>query len=128
MDIVKIFIPTTIAFIIGIFITPILSNFLYKYKMWKKKSVLVATDGGTAVITQNLHKDEEKKTPRMGGIVIWVSAIITVFIFWLGAVIDGPIMEKLNFLSRNQTWLPLFTLIIGALIGLVDDYFSVRSL
>lgn len=127
MDIVKIFVPTTIAFIIGILITPLLSNFLYKNKMWKKKSVVVATDGGTASITQSLHQDEEKKTPRMGGVVIWLSALITIFLFWLGAVVDGPVLEKLNFLSRNQTWLPIFTLIVGALIGLVDDYMSVTE-
>jgi phospho-N-acetylmuramoyl-pentapeptide-transferase len=127
MDIVKIFIPTTLAFVIGILITPILSNFLYKNKMWKKKSVVVATDGGIATITQGLHNDEEKRTPRMGGIVIWGSAIITIILLWLGSIIDGPVLQKLNFLSRNQTWLPIFTMIIGAMVGLVDDYMSVTE-
>jgi len=127
MDIVKIFIPTTVAFIIGILITPIISNFLYKNKMWKKKSVVASTDGGLTTITQKLHNDEERKTPRMGGVVIWASALITVLLFWLGSIIDGPILEKLNFLSRNQTWLPIFTLIVGALVGLIDDYFSVTE-
>ena len=127
ISIVKIFIPTTVAFIIGIAITPILSNFLYKHKMWKKKSVVVATDGGVATITQKLHQDEEKKTPRMGGIIIWASAIITIFLFWLGMLFDNQTLIKLNFLSRNQTWLPIFTLLIGALVGLVDDYFSVTE-
>jgi len=127
MDIVKIFIPTTIAFIIGIAITPIVSNFLYKHKMWKKKSVAMATDGGTTTLSQKLHNDEERKTPRMGGIIIWASALITILLFKFGAIIDGPILAKLSFLSRNQTWLPIFTLIVGALVGLVDDYFSVTE-
>src|SRR3989339_1319994 len=127
MDIVKIFLPTTVAFIIGIAITPIISGFLYKHKMWKKKSVVVAMDGGVATITQKLHNDEEKKTPRMGGIIIWVSALITIFLFYLGSVIGGPVLDKLNFLSRNQTWLLVFTLIVGALVGLIDDYFSVTE-
>lgn len=127
MDIVKIFVPTTVAFVIGILITPLVSNFLYKNKMWKKKSVAIATDGGAATISQKLHNDEERKTPRMGGIVIWASALITIFLFWFGNVIDGSVLAKLNFLSRNQTWLPIFTLIIGALVGLVDDYFSVAE-
>ncbi len=127
MDIVKIFLPTTVAFVIGIIITPFLSDFLYRHKLWKKKSVVVATDGGIATITQSLHKDEEKKTPRMGGILIWASALLTISLFWLGAVVDGPVMAKLNFFSRNQTWLPVFTLLVGALVGLVDDYFSVTE-
>lgn len=127
MDIVKIFVPATTAFIIGILITPLLSNFLYKHKFWKKKSVAVTTDGRAATISQQLHNDEGKKTPRMGGIVIWASALITIFLFGLGALTSSPILSKFNFLSRNQTWLPIFTLVIGALIGLVDDYFSVTE-
>lgn len=127
MNLVKIFLPALIAFIIGIIITPILSNFLYKYKMWKKKSVATATDGGTTTITQKLHNDEERKTPRMGGILIWTSAFITIIIFSLGLIVDNVTLNKLNFLSRNQTWLPLFTLMIGGLIGLIDDYFSVTE-
>jgi phospho-N-acetylmuramoyl-pentapeptide-transferase len=127
MDIVKIVVPTTIAFIIGILITPILSNFLYKNKLWKKKSVAVTTDGVIAIISQKLHNDEERKTPRMGGVVIWASAIITMFLFWFGGLFSNSILSKLDFFSRNQTWLPLFTLIIGALVGLIDDYFSVTE-
>ncbi len=126
LSILKIFIPTTITFIIGILITPILSNYLYKNKMWKKKSAVVSTDGRIATITQNLHKDKDER-PLMGGVVVWASAVITIILFWFGSIIDGPIMTKLNFLSRDQTWLPLFTLVVGALIGLIDDYFSVTK-
>jgi len=127
MDILKIFLPTTITFVIGLLIAPLISNFLYKHKCWKKKSVAVTTDGEIASVSQKLHNDEERKTPRMGGILIWSSAMITILIFWIGAYIDSPTLEKLNFLSRNQTWLPLFTLIVGALFGLIDDYFSVAE-
>lgn len=127
IDIVKIFAPTLLAFALGILITPLVSSFLMKHKLWKKKSVVVATDGGTASITQSLHGDEERRTPRMGGIVIWASTLLTVFFFWLGAEVDGPTLDKLNFFSRNQTWLPAFTLLVGALVGLIDDYFSVNE-
>lgn len=119
MSVIKIFLPTIIAFIIGILITPLISNFLYRNQMWKKKSVAVATDGGTATLSQKLHNDEERRTPRMGGIVIWASVTITIIIF--------SFLGKLDFLSRDQTWLPLFTLIAGGLIGLIDDYFSVTE-
>ena len=127
MDIVNVFLPSIIAFVIGLIITPIVSSFLYKHKCWKKKSVAVATDGGTATLSQKLHNDEERRTPRMGGVIVWLSAGVTVLIFWLFAVLDGAIGDKLNFLSRNQTWLPLFTLIAGGLVGLIDDYFSVTE-
>ena len=95
--------------------------------MWKKKNVAVATDGGTATISQKLHNDEERKTPRMGGIVVWGSTLLTVILFKLGSYLDGATLDKLNFLSRNQTWLTLFTLLVGAGIGLIDDYWVSRE-
>jgi UDP-N-acetylmuramyl pentapeptide phosphotransferase/UDP-N-acetylglucosamine-1-phosphate transferase len=126
-DIVKIFIPSLLSFGLGIFITYPVSDFLVRHKFWKKKSVIVTTDGVAAPITNSLHSDENRKTPRMGGIVIWLSTLITVFVFWIPGQIAGPVFGKLNFLSRNQTWLTVFTLIVGALIGLVDDYWSVTE-
>lgn len=128
IDVVKIFVPAIVAFVIGLAITPPVSAFLVSKKFWKKKSVVVATDGGGAPITQALHGDEERKTPRMGGIVIWASALLTIFIFWFGSQFSNEILDKLDFLSRNQTWLPVFTLIIGALIGLLDDYWTVSEI
>ncbi len=123
IDILKILIPTIASFVIGIITTPILTHYLFKYKMWKKKSVQNATGGGAATITAQIHGDEERKTPRMGGVVIWGSTLITTILFALLSItINTPLFEKLNFLSREQVWLPLFTLIAGAICGLIDDY------
>lgn len=127
LNVVKIFVPSLLSFFIGIIVTPLVSKFLIEHKFWKKKSVIVATDGREASITQALHGDEDRKTPRMGGVVVWASAILTIIIFWIAGHVDGPVMAKLNFLSRNQTWLPIFTLVVGAIIGLIDDYFSVSE-
>jgi phospho-N-acetylmuramoyl-pentapeptide-transferase len=127
-DIVKVFFPAVISFVIGILITPVISNFLYKHEMWKKKSVSVATDGRTAEISQRLHNDETKKTPRMGGIIIWVSVLITALLITaISKFLPTDLSTKLNFISRNQTWIPLFTLIAGSLLGLIDDYLVVKG-
>ncbi len=128
IDVVKIFLPTAVAFFVGIVMTPILTNFLYRHKMWKKSSVKLTMDGREATISSKLHNDEERKTPRMGGVVVWGSVLLTVAIFFiLATVFPESIFAKLSFLSRNQTWLPLFTLIAGALCGLVDDYLVCRE-
>ena len=34
-------------------------------------------------------------------------------------------MEKMNFFSRNQTLIPVFTLLLGSLIGLWDDFIQI---
>ena len=128
MDVIKIFIPTTVAFFIGVALTPLLTDFLYRHKMWKKSSVQKAMSGEQATITSKLHNDEERKTPRMGGVVIWGSVLITTFLlFVLGWIFPESIFSKLSFFSRNQTWLPIFTLVAGGLYGLIDDYLVCRD-
>ena len=121
-DVLKILIPSAITFIVGILVTPLVASFLYKQQMWKKSSVKHTIDGGMATISSKLHNDEERKTPRMGGIVVWGSVTITALLFWCTAHLFPTIeTSKLNFLSRNQTWLPLFILLAGALCGMIDD-------
>jgi len=123
IDVVKIFLATATAFFVGIAITPFLTSFLYRHKMWKKSSVRLTMDGKEATISGKLHNDEERKTPRMGGLVVWGSVFVTAFIFFtLEASFPESIFSKLSFLSREQTWLPLFALVIGGLFGLIDDY------
>ncbi|MEI6420455.1 MAG: hypothetical protein WCO30_02355 [bacterium] len=127
-DIVKVLLPAIIAFIIGIIITPFWTNFLYKKEMWKKKAKTVAVDGSGTPIFNSLHKEKETKTPRLGGVIIWVSITITIIAFWLlGEIFPSTIFGKLDFLSRNQTWIPLFSLIFGALVGLADDIMEIKG-
>lgn len=122
-DLIKLFIPSFVSFAIGIGITPFVTYYLYRFQLWKKQSVAMTTDGQVAEITSKLHNDETKKTPRMGGIVIWGSVFLTTIFFYLLFVfIPNDTTEALNFFSRNQTWLPFFTLLGGACIGLVDDF------
>ena len=127
-NVVKIFLPSIIAFVTGILITPIISHYLYTYQMWKKSGVAKALTGEEATITRSLHKDEERKTPRMGGIVVWGSALLTILIvFIISKLLPTSETIKLSFLSRNQTWLPLFTLVFTSLVGLIDDYLVTRE-
>ena len=81
LDVVKILLPAVLGFLVGIGITPIISDYLYKNKMWKKKVKSVTIDGREATVFMSLHKDKELNTPRMGGIIIWSSAFITAFMF-----------------------------------------------
>ncbi len=128
IDIVKVFLPSTIAFATGILITPILTYYLYKYQMWKKQSVQKTIDGHEATISASLHKDEIKKTPRMGGVVIWASVSITAIGIWVLARFSGlEIFQNMDFVSRSQTWIPLAAMIVGALVGLIDDFLGTQG-
>ena len=127
-DIVKVVLPAVLSFIVGVGMTPTVSNYLYNHKMWKKKAGKVSLDGKPTPIFNELHKDREVYTPRMGGVIIWLSALITIIgVSFLSKFIPGQVSNKLTFLSRNQTWLPLFTLIAGSLVGLFDDLLEVKG-
>lgn len=126
-SLIEVFIPATAAFIIGILFAPLLTHYLYKFRVWKKVRGKTALDGSHAVEFEKLRTDTETSTPRMGGILIWVSVIfVTVGIWALAQFIPSPLTEKLDFLSRSQTWLPLFTLIAGASMGFVNDLLDIQ--
>jgi phospho-N-acetylmuramoyl-pentapeptide-transferase len=128
LDLVKLFIPSTAAFVVGIALTPAVSDFLYRNKLWKKKAGKVAMDGSATPIFNQLHKEKEVGTPRMGGIVIWASVFITISTFWVASKLIGlETFQKFDFLSRSQTFLPLFTLLFGAFVGLIDDYLEIKG-
>src|SRR3989344_1419863 len=102
LNLVKIFIPTAFAFFLGLFLTPVATHFFYKYKMWKKYS---RNGNVTAFDFGKIHNEEEElHTPRVGGIIIWVSALLATLLFYTVAVFfPSEDTEKMNFLSRNQT-------------------------
>jgi len=129
LDIVKVILPAALAFFIGIGITPLVTHYLYKHRMWKKKAGKgVGYGGGETPIFDELHKDKDTGTPRMGGIVIWASVIVTILGIWLlNQIFNSVTLDKLDFLSRSQTWLPLFALIVGAVVGFIDDLLEVKG-
>lgn len=122
LDLIKVLLPAVLAFTIGIAITPVVTHYLYKHRVWKKKPGKHALDGSTAEEFNRLHGEGELHTPRMGGLVIWISALITICGVWAVAqLFPGDLLVKLDFLSRDQTWVPLFALLMGALIGFSND-------
>lgn len=125
----KVIVPFAVAFIIGLILAVPIARFLHSKKMWKKhaRTKGLGDNNGTPIFHQ-LHKHKETNTPRMGGIVIWLSTLVTIFLFWfIPHVYPTELTLKMNFLSRGQTWLPLFTLVCASLVGLADDFLVVRG-
>lgn len=123
-SLMKIGFITTVTFVLAIFLTPILTHFLYKYKIRqriRKKDV----SGGRAPIFQKLHKHKEY-TPTAGGILLWFVPLVVAFLFYfLAKIFPSLFLHKASFLSREQTWLPLFTLVVAGILGLFDDLINV---
>ena len=125
-SLIKVLAPTAIAFIVGIAITPIITHYLHHYKVWKKKPGKLAMTGEVAVEFNKLHKESENKTPRMGGTVIWGSVSFTVLGIWIVAhLFPNSGVSDFDFLTRSQTWIPFATLLVGSLVGMLNDVYDV---
>ena len=119
---IKVLFFATVAFLFASLATPLVTHFLYKYKLGKK----IRNSGSTPVFSE-LHAHKEG-TPTMGGVLIWGTVLFLIMLFWLLAgIFPTGILGHLNFLSRSETLLPLGALIITALIGLFDDWLDVRG-
>lgn len=126
LNVFKIFGLAAFAFFFAMAWTPLLTRYLYRYRVWRKSVRTESPDGTKTPIFASLHKDRETSTPRMGGLLVWVTTLGVTLLFWIIAKLtDDPLFDKLNFLSRNQTWLPLFTLVAASILGAVDDLLQV---
>ena len=127
IDVIKIFTLGALSFLLAFWLTPLLTHFLYKYKLWRKEVRTKAIDGGDLPVFQKFHTEGETHIPRFGGLLIWLTPLVLASLFFLLAKTDIWWFQKLNFLSRGQTWLPFFALVTASLLGLADDVFQIRG-
>lgn len=130
INVLKVLVTGFLAFILAFVLTPLWTHILYKYRIGvriKKNSV----DGQKLTYVSEMHK-HKSGTPIMGGVLVWFSVALLVLIShyvfpflagWLGI----NFIARLDFFSRSQVWLPLFALVSAGVLGLFDDYMSVRG-
>jgi len=102
---IKVFGLAAISFLLAFIWTPILTNILYKYKVWKKTKKIGAP------IMSRLHRGKEN-TPTMGGLLVWLTVFVVTMV--------------LN-LSRSQTYLPVFALATTGVLGALDDLINIKT-
>ena len=125
-NVIRLLLYSAAAAGLGFLLAPVLIRFLYKIKFWKKNAREKTITGEEASVFHSLHKEREVSVPRGGGLLIWVSALAVILFVFLISLSPKPWwFEKLNFLSRSETWLPLFALVVGSLVGLFDDFLTV---
>jgi len=128
MDVLKVFGLAVFSAAAAVLSTPFLTHFLYKYQLWKKEARTKTITGEEASVFYSLHKERETKVPRFGGLLIWaVPTLMILVLFFLSEISGNGFFEKINFLSREQTWLPLFALVSASLLGLADDILQVTG-
>jgi phospho-N-acetylmuramoyl-pentapeptide-transferase len=119
----KIFSLTSFAFILALSATPLLLKFLYTYKLGKN----IRSDGSTPIFTK-LHS-AKLGTPTMGGILVWGTVVVLASSMWiLDRVLGLEAFHAFNFLTRQETLLPLGAFLGASLVGLADDWLDIKKL
>lgn len=119
----KILTLTTIAFVIAVLWTPLLTNLLYRLKFGKSLRLK-----DQAPIFAKMHA-KKAGTPTMGGVLVWVTTLgIALGFLLIHLVSPDSFFGRLSFLTRGQTLLPLAALVAAGLVGLADDFLNVKKI
>lgn len=121
-EVFKVMFFATLSFVIAWAWLPFLYKILRHFNMGKKNR-----DETHAPIFAKMHKSKEGIL-TMGGVLIWGTTLfIALGVYYLSIFVPIDLFQKLNFLTRSQVLLPLGALIASALVGVVDDYYTVRK-
>ena len=120
IEVSRVFAILTISFVVAMLATPLLTHFLYKYKIGKQ----IRNDGSSPVFSA-LHK-KKAGTPTMGGLLIWIIVPLLAILFWVFSITtDNYVLGSMSFLDRAHTYLPLGILVLAGLVGAIDDLMGV---
>jgi phospho-N-acetylmuramoyl-pentapeptide-transferase len=130
VEVLKVMMTGIIAFVLAFAITPIWTWVLYKYKFGIRIKCN-DVNGEKLTYVSSLHA-KKCGTPTMGGVIIWFSILILTlashYIFpLLSQVVHINFLARLDFFSRKEVWLPLFVLVTAGILGLLDDFMSVKG-
>ncbi len=104
-----------------------MARLLNKWQMWRKEARKYTPDGREYVEFKKIDKDDKVKTPRGAGVLIWLTVLfLALIISFLGRYLSSA-FAYLDFLSRSETWLPLFTLVAAGILGLLDDLLTTHG-
>src|SRR3989344_2474236 len=97
LAVVRIFLLTTLSFVLAMLWTPALTHLLYKYRLGKG-----IRDAAEAPIFASLHR-KKASTPTMGGVLVWGTTLVLAGVFYYLSLLTDGIFSQLNFLSRSET-------------------------
>jgi phospho-N-acetylmuramoyl-pentapeptide-transferase len=109
--VIKIFGFAVLSFVMGIFLTPFLTDFLFRTKLGKNIRE-ESWDSGKTPVFSKFH-EHKQGTPTMAGILFWIITLVLTLAFNL---------------TRAETFLPLTFLVSAGLLGAIDDIANIRGI
>jgi len=116
----KIFFWAIVSFLISLIIFPLIIKLLGKLNARK------FINKESAPIFQSLHY-KKSGIPTMGGIIFWFVPIILLLFILIYSKIDEEFINWISFIDRRETYLPLGFMILGGIIGFIDDILGILT-
>ena len=97
-DIIKIFFLTALSFAVAVSWTPLLTYFLYKYRLGKQ-----IRDDGSAPVFAKMH-EAKRGTPTMGGVLVWGTLLAIILACYYISVLfpDAPAARRPDSLGPSR--------------------------
>jgi phospho-N-acetylmuramoyl-pentapeptide-transferase len=127
--ILSLIVPAFFASLFGFLFSPFLLRLLTNYRMWKR---VARADGNVDEVSKAFeavhNAAAEKRTPRVGGVIILAGLIATViFLVLMQTIAPGSLAGSIDFTSRNQTLIPIFVFVVMGCVGLGSDLLQIYS-
>ena len=113
----------SLSFFVAMSLAPLLIRFLERNRLGQQirdNSV----DGKVSTIFRELHL-KKSGTPTMGGILIWGTVVAMVLLSFIPQKLG---ITTNSLWSREETYIPLFTLVAAGLLGMIDDWWNIKGL
>lgn len=116
--IIKIITLGIFSFLLSFLIFPLIIHLLNKLKIKKE----IAKEN--APVFQSLHS-KKSGTLTMGGVIFWLTPPLLLLLLYIFNFLTPDFYQWINFLNRKETFLPLGFLILGGIVGLIDDILGI---
>ena len=121
-NLIEIFSYSSAVFLLVIFLFPKFIKLIQKFKLTQKIRS-AGLDGKKSPLFSALHA-HKSGTPTMGGALI-IATVLVVVIFSRVLSYFG-VMDH-SILNRGETYLPIATLLLVGILGLIDDYLNITE-
>lgn len=122
-DIGLILLYSVFSFFIAFILCPPFISLLTRFKIGKNIRD-EASGGGKATLFAALHA-KKQGTPTMGGAVV---IFVVLFMVLLSRIFSYFGWIEHSLISRQETYIPIFTLVTCALLGGFDDWLNIKGL
>ena len=121
------FTPAFFAILFGFLLAPLLLKVMSHFRMWKRIAREENNPDAMSTAYERVHDAAaEKRTPRVGGLIILAGlAATTLFLVFTQTIAPNTLAGSFDFTSRNQTLIPIVVFFVMGLMGFGSDLLQI---